>query len=132
MCIIGEVKPIFKKGEKCYPGNYRPVSLTSVLCKVLEGFVRDALTIHIKEHNFLSDHQYGFCSGRSCTTQLLTTLQDRMRFIEEGKSVDVIYLDLQKAFDQVPHFINDMPDVVNYIIKIFADDTKIYEALSKL
>ena len=184
-----EVKPIFKKGEKCIPGNYRPVSLTSVVCKVLEGFVRDVLNSHFKEHNLLSDHQYGFCSGRSCSTQLLTTIQDWMKLIEEGKPVDVIYLDLQKAFDKVPHrrlinklqgygisgklltwiedfltgrsqfvnvageysansrvtsgvpqgsvlgptlfiyFINDMPNTVDSLIKIFADDTKIYEGL---
>ena len=59
-----EVRPIFKKGKKNDPGNYRPVSLTSVLCKVLEGFVRRALYNHLVDNELLSEHQFGFCNGR--------------------------------------------------------------------
>ena len=70
------VKPIFKKGDKHSPGNYRPVSLTSVICKLFEGIVRDTLTNHLSMNNLLSDHQYGFTKVRSCTTQLLTCIYD--------------------------------------------------------
>ena len=98
-----EVKPIFKKGSKNDPGNYRPVSLTSIVCKVFEGIIRDSLNKHLLDNNLLSDHQYGFMSGRSCTTQLLTTINDWMLLLDDKKPVDVVYLDLQKAFDKVPH-----------------------------
>ena len=60
-----EVCPIFKKGKKFSPGNYRSVSLTSVLCKLMEGFIRAAMYVHLIENNLLSPHQFGFCKGRS-------------------------------------------------------------------
>ena len=68
-----EIVPIFKKGKKSDPGNYRPVSLTSVICKVFEGFVRTALYKHLIDNGLLSSKQFGFCKGRSCLTQLLVT-----------------------------------------------------------
>ena len=98
-----EVRPIFKKGCKSTPGNYRPVSLTSILCKVFEGFVRDALYKHLIKNNLLSAKQFGFCQGRSCVTQLLTTINKWMKCIDDNKPVDAIYLDFAKAFDTVPH-----------------------------
>ena len=98
-----EVKPIFKKGDKNNPGNYRPVRLTSIVCKTIEGFIRDALSKHLKTNGLLSNHQHGFTTGRSCITQLLTTLHDWFSMINDGKPVDAIYLDLQKAFDKDPH-----------------------------
>ena len=66
-----EVKPIFKKGEKSDPGNYRPVSLTPIVCRIFESFIRDALYDHLIATGLLSDKQFGFCKGRSCVTQLL-------------------------------------------------------------
>ena len=71
-----EVRPIFKKGIKTEPGNYRPVSLTSIVCKIFETFVRDALCSHLINNDLLSTDQFGFCKGRSCITQLLSTLYD--------------------------------------------------------
>merc|ERR1739842_187527 len=58
---VAEVKPIFKKGDKSDPGNYRPVSLTSIVCKVFESFLRDALYEHLVKNKLLSKHQFGFC-----------------------------------------------------------------------
>ena len=98
-----EVRPIFKKGCKSTPGNYRPVSLTSILCKIFEGFVRDALYKHIVENNLLSAKQFGFCKGRSCVTQLLYTINKWMTCLDNHTPVDAIYLDFAKAFDTVPH-----------------------------
>ena len=100
---IAEVRPIFKKGTKSNPGNYRPVSLTSVVCKIFEGFVRDKLFKHLIENNLLSKEQFGFCAGRSCITQLLNTIFDWLCHIDEDVPVDAIYLDFKKAFDTVPH-----------------------------
>ena len=98
-----EVRPIFKKGAKSDPGNYRPVSLTSVICKVFETFIRDTLCSHLINNDLLSTDQFGFCKGRSCVTQLLSTLYDWFAFLDQNIPVDAIYLDFRKAFDTVPH-----------------------------
>ena len=100
---FAEVRPIFKKGIKNTAGNNRPVSLTPIVCKLFEGFIRDSLSKHFHDNDLLSVDQYGFTSGRSCVTQLLTTVNDWMRDLDEGKPVDAVYLDLKKAFDTVPH-----------------------------
>ena len=100
---MAEVIPLFKKGCKSTPGNYRPVSLTSVVCKIFEGFVRDSLYNHFVENNLLSINQFGFCKGRSCVTQLLVTINEWFSSLDDNIPVDAIYLDFQKAFDSVPH-----------------------------
>ena len=97
------VVPIFKKGSKSKASNYRPVSLTSVPCKVMESLVRDAVLDHVNINNLLSAEQHGFTSGRSCLTNLLVTLEEITKYLDEGLGVDVIYLDYSKAFDTVPH-----------------------------
>ena len=98
-----EVKPIFKKGDRSNPGNYRPVSLTSLVCKLFEGFIRDSLCDHLTSHSLLSEAQFGFTKGRSCVTQLLATTKDWIVSLDEGCPVDALYLDFRKAFDTVPH-----------------------------
>ena len=100
---IAEVRPIFKKGIKTSPGNYRPVSLTPIICKVFEGFIKDSIFKHLINNNLLSDDQYGFCGGRSCTTQLLNTINDWFSYLDKNIPVDAVYLDFRKAFDTVPH-----------------------------
>ena len=100
---IAEVRPIFKKGIKTSPGNYRPVSLTPIICKVFEGFIKDSIFKHLIHNNLLSDDQYGFCGGRSCTTQLLNTINDWFSYLDKNIPVDAVYLDFRKAFDTVPH-----------------------------
>ena len=100
---IANVTPIFKKGSKSDAGNYRPVSLTSVICKVMESILKDALMNHITTNHILNDSQHGFMSGKSCLTNLLEYLETLTKLIDEGHSVDVVYLDFSKAFDKVPH-----------------------------
>ena len=96
------VTPIFKKGSKMDPGNYRPVSLTSVCCKLLEGLLKTAITKHLLENNLVNPSQHGFMAGRSCCTNLLEFMEEVTRAVDEGALVDVIYLDFAKAFDKVP------------------------------
>ena len=71
-----EVVPIFKKGERCKPVNYRPVSLTSIVCKTLEHIVCSSIHQHLDDHHILSDAQHGFRKKRSCTSQLVLAIQD--------------------------------------------------------
>ena len=98
-----EIVPIFKKGSKQHPCNYRPVTLTAVPCKVLESLVRDQLMEHLTRTNQLSGAQHGFRPKRSCCTQLLETLDDWTSILEEGDPIDALYLDFSKAFNSVPH-----------------------------
>ena len=100
---VGQVVPIFKKGKKDDASNYRPVSLTSVICKVMESIIRDQLLEHLLASGQLSDAQHGFVPRRSCVTQLLATMEDWTMLLETGEPVDVIYTDFRKAFDSVPH-----------------------------
>ena len=100
---LGRLVPIFKKGDKKEPSNYRPVSLTSVTCKVIESLIRDRLLQHLQDNDLLADNQYGFRPKRSCATQLLKVLEDWTTILESHNPLDVVYLDFQKAFDSVPH-----------------------------
>ena len=97
------ISVIFKKGLKCLAGNYRPISLTSILCKILESIIREQLVDHMIKNALFSDRQYGFISGRSAVLQLLLALDEWTEALDKGEDTDVIYLDYQKAFDTVPH-----------------------------
>lgn len=97
------ITAIYKKGSKSDPGNYRPVSLTSIVVKTLEKLVRNSIVNHMDKNNLLSSKQFGFISGRSTQLQLLNVLEDWTAIIDNGGEIDVIYMDFMKAFDKVPH-----------------------------
>lgn len=97
------VVPIFKKGERCKAENYRPVSLTSIICKTLEHIVSSSIMRHMDHHSVLTDAQHGFRKRRSCETQLILTLQDLAHTTDNKGQTDVILLDFSKAFDKVSH-----------------------------
>lgn len=100
---LANVSPIFKKGCRSQSGNYRPVSLTSQICKIHESILRDALVDYLEKNALLHECQHGFRRGRSCLTNLLIFLDKVTRAVDEGDDVDIIYLDFAKAFDKVPH-----------------------------
>ena len=184
------VSPIFKKGGKSDPSNYRPISLTCVLCKVLEHIVASSVAKHFTELDILYDLQHGFREKRSCETQLIMLVDELAKNMQIGKQTDLILLDLSKAFDKVAHeklilklhqygirgdtlnwikdfldnrkqtvvinginsdevpvssgvpqgsvlgpilfpaYINDLPEQVKSRVKLFADDTAMYLAIS--
>ena len=97
------VSPIFKKGDRHRAENYRPVSLTSVLSKLLEHIVCRSIMCHLERNNILTSKNHGFRAGFSCETQLVATLDDFTRSYEDGEQTDVAILDFSKAFDTVPH-----------------------------
>jgi hypothetical protein len=96
------VTPIFKKGSRATPENYRPVSLTSVSCKLLESIIKDRIMAHLKKHRLIRKSQHGFMPGRSCTTNLLAFFDKATAAIDRGVSFDAVFLDFAKAFDKVP------------------------------
>ena len=97
------VVPIFKKGSRYDPLNYRPISLTAVTCKCLERVICQQLTAYLENNFILSDNQFGFRSGRSTQDQLLLVYDDVAKWLDDGCVVDLIMFDFAKAFDLVSH-----------------------------
>ncbi|KAK4826229.1 hypothetical protein QYF61_006270 [Mycteria americana] len=102
---LANVTPIFKKGQKEDPGNYRPVSLTSVPGKLMGQIFLSAITRHVENNQGIKPSQHGFRKGRSCLTNLISFYDKVTCLVDEGKAVDVVYLDFSKAFDTVSHSI---------------------------
>ncbi len=97
------VAPIYKKGQKFLAENYRPISLTSVCCKVLEHSITSAIMTHAEANNILYNNQHGFRKQRSCETQLIEFLDEISSNLDQGKQTDVLVMDFAKAFDKVSH-----------------------------
>ena len=165
------------------PDNYRPISLTSVACKLMERLIRDIIVDHMTQNDLFSPYQHGFI------TQLLEILDEITDALDQGFDIDIIYLDYTKAFDKIPHkrllkklwgygirgeiyswienflsnriqrvavngcfssyenvtsgvpqgsvlgpilfviFINDLPDVIRVMMRMYADDSTILRRL---
>ena len=94
---------LFKKDSKRSANNYRPVSLASLCCKILEHIIRDSIVDKLEGEGLIDKDQHRFRGGRSCCTQLLEVMETWTRRFDLGLSWDAIYTDLSKAFDSVPH-----------------------------
>ena len=92
------IVPVFKKGDK--PVNYRPVLLSSITCKFLEHILHSNGMVHLDKQCILKDHRHGFQKRRLRKTQLAMTMQEIVSRLSKGDQVDIILLDLAKAFDK--------------------------------
>ena len=186
---LANVTPIHKKGSRNLTQNYRPISLTCILCKIFESILKDEMMTFMLVNKKISVHQHGFMPGRSCVTQLLESMESWVNSLDDKYSTDIVYLDFKKAFDSVPHkrlliklrsfgidgfilewienylkdrkqlvvldgekspwlsitsgvpqgsvigpilfllYINDLPDVVQSVVKLFADDAKLFRRI---
>jgi len=97
------ITAIYKKGSKKDPSNYRPISLTCIICKIMESIIRDFIVDYFLSNGFFSNSQYGFIKRRSTVLQLLKIMDDWTYNLDQGKQIDVIYTDFEKAFDKVSH-----------------------------
>ena len=92
-----------KKGKKSDPSNYRPISLTCVLCKILEHIVASSLAKQLTELDIFYEMQHRFREKRSCETQLIMLIDELSKNMQMGKQADLIILEFSKAFDEVAH-----------------------------
>ncbi|GAB0182767.1 mitochondrial enolase superfamily member 1 [Grus japonensis] len=99
------VTPVFKKGRKEDAGNYRPVSLISTPGKGMEELVLGVISKHVEEEEVIGSGQHGFTKGKSCLTNLIAFCDDMTGWVDEGRAVDVVYLNFSKAFDTISHNI---------------------------
>ena len=95
---------IFKKGKRISATNYRPISLTSVICRLLERIVHSQIVPHLLINNIISPAQHGFVQRRSTQTQQIKFLDKLTAYHDSKTQVDIVYLDFSKAFDKVSHF----------------------------
>ena len=90
--------PIFKKGARQLPSNYRPVSMTSICCKVMESIISESMVHFLRVNGLLSKDQHGFLPKRSTCTQILVTLNEISLLSDVKMQIDVVYIDFAKAF----------------------------------
>lgn len=99
--IIGKVVPVFKSGNKQSPLNYRPISLTSIPCKIFEHVIFSNLVNFLDSNSFFTEAQHGFRKHYSCETQLVSFTHKIHAILDNHSTVDCIFLDFSKAFDKV-------------------------------
>ena len=97
------VSAVFKKGKRSDPANYRPISMTSIICKVIEHIAFKSIINHAEKYDILAHYQHGFRKGHSCETQLINTVEEISRGLNSKQQLDCLVLDFSKAFDKLCH-----------------------------
>ena len=102
LCLISGTQPTSHPYSKA-AADYRPISLTCILRKVMEHIIASNIVKHLDSHGLMYDLQHGFRERRSCETQLVSLVEDIARKSSQGKQTDLILLDFSKAFVKVCH-----------------------------
>jgi hypothetical protein len=93
------VMPVLKKGDKHNPGNYRPISITCIACKLLEHIFASNMMQHLETNNILYELQHGFRAKRSCESQIISLIHELSQNNDKNIQTDLIIMDFAKAFD---------------------------------
>lgn len=128
--VTKEVIPVFKSGNKDSPLNYRPISLTSIPCKIMEHVIYSQIMDFLGAINFFHPSQHGFRKGLSCETQLAVFLHDVHSNLDLNLQTDAIFLD----FDKVPHrrlLLKLHPNVVLWIEELLSNRSQFVLANSQ-
>ena len=104
-CKIAKLKPLFKKGSKTDPRNYRPISLLALMSKELERIVHEQTIDFLDKHNILCKFQSGFGKDNSTDFRLSYVTDKITKGFDSGLLTGMILIDLQKAFDTIDHNI---------------------------
>jgi len=99
------VTPIFKAGDTSITNNYRPISVLPLLAKIIEKCMHNRLTTFFEQCSILSESQYGFKKGVSCSDAIVSLTEFIYKSLNEKKFVITLFMDLKKAYDTVNHDI---------------------------
>jgi len=102
---IAKVVPVYKKGERNVPGNYRPISLLSIFDKIVDKLMYKRLLMFLEMNDILYEYQFGFRKNYSTSQAVMEVLDNIYQSCDNSETTIGIYLDLQKAFDTVNHSI---------------------------
>ncbi|KAK4824522.1 hypothetical protein QYF61_016102 [Mycteria americana] len=141
----GNISPIFKKGKKEDPRNYRPVSLTSVPGKIMEQILLETVLRHMENREVIGDSQHSFTKGKLCLTNLVAFYDGVTALMDKGRATDVIYLDMWTLCHMTSLSLNwrgmdlmdgplggDMDSGIECTLSEFADDTKLHGVVDTL
>ena len=104
-CKIVKLKPLFKKGSKTNPSNYRPISLLPLISKIIEKLIHEQTSSFLSNNEILYNYQSGFRKNHS-TDSCLTFLPDKiLKGFDKDLMTGMILIDLEKAFDTIDHDI---------------------------
>ena len=102
---ISNITPIHKSGDKFTASNYRPISLLSLVSKILERIIHNRINSYLSTNNILSNQQFGFRSGFSTQEALLSITNNWHSLLSSNRQVTTVFFDVKKAFDSVPHHL---------------------------
>ena len=97
--------PISEKGEKCNPGNYRPISILPVISKLFEKLVNIRVINFLEKNGILYEHQYGFRKGFNTILSLIDLINQITKYTDEGRPTIGVFIDFAKAFDTINHSV---------------------------
>ena len=100
---MGRVVPVPKGTGGTLLSGYRPISILPVISKVIERHVKKIIETHLQHNAPISQRQWGFMSSQSTVSALIMVVDDCSQALDEGHEVCVVFFDVRKAFDTVPH-----------------------------